>query len=353
MAISVGTAQPGRISGVGYNYGQQGSSYSPQAPSNRVIQGSSPNLQATYNPQVVATFNQQRAPTRLSQIQSAASSGSVAVDESMRKWQELLRTMSQPPVQPRAAAYDIAGANARARASAESSQNPLYSKYLTDFLTNARLQQQQEEQKAQMANKALETELAQTKEDTATTGARTAEDVTSATNQINTAADEFQTDSGTRFAIDRIEEARTLSKSGLSGGLGAQKAEASQTARNTTEKRQTAKFDEAKLEQQVFKARKFEDLATIEKRATETEKTGKERTKFDLDTYISQYGVGKDIQSSGAQVKKFADVNEQNRQEAIADAAKGYASQYFNEFIARLSNPGQISATRAKYGGAY
>lgn len=353
MAITVSNnAGAGRISSVGNNYGTQGSSYSPQNASKKVIQGSSPVLQSNYNPQVAATFNQQ-VPTRLSGMATNVANSAAGVSQAQAAWEALLKSFSQAPAQPAAANYDVAAANARARAAAEGAQNPLYSKYLNQFLDNARLQQKQEQQKTDMINKELDQSLARTTADTATNKTRTTEDVSANMGQINTAADEFQTDSGTENAIARIEEARNLAASGQTGGLAAQQQETTQANRNTSEKRQEAQFQTKRDEQQIFKARTFEDLGKALTRKTEDTATGKKKAKFDLDVYISQYGVGKDIKSSGYNVKAFADKNEQARQQAIAESQQEYARKNFEQFVSTLTNPGQALATRQKYGGGY
>lgn len=315
------------------------------------------NPQTTYNPQRTAsgislqnTYNPQRG------VSIGAPARTTSAPESnpyLEEFQRFLKQLYAPPKPAQAAAYDIAGANARARSAAEASQNPLYSKYLNDFLSNARLQQKQEEQKAQMNTKALETSLAETLQDTSTSRARTAEDVTNRIGQINTATDEFQTDTGTQFAIDRIVQARELAKSGQTGGLAAQQIEGAQTNRNTSEKRQMNEFTQKKVEQEIFKARTFEDLAKTDVRAIRGEKEGKEKVKFDLDSYISQYGVGKDIASSGYQIRARADELEQQRLDAVRQAEQDYSTKFFEEFIANLSDPAVILATRNKYGSSY
>jgi len=351
---SVGVAQPTqRIGGVGVqNGGMQGGT--------TVVQGSSPRLQsANYNGNFVQTFNPQQTvnPNNYSRITGVGNAdvnyNQKSIDKSYADYAALLKSFMTPPPAPRAANYDVAGANARARAAAEASQNPLYSKYLNDFLENARIKQDQERKKAEMANKGLDTALKYTTEDVTSDRARTTEDVANQTNQINTAADQFQTDTGTEDNIRRIEEARKLAASGQTGGLATQQKETSQEARNTGEKRQTAQFDQKKAEQQTFKARTFEDLAKTQTRANEANKTGKEKVKFDLDAYITDYGVGSDIKSSGYKVKEFADKNEQNRLASIADEQRNQSQMLFNNFIAGLSDPGTISATRAKYAGGY
>lgn len=355
MAISVSNnAGAGRITSVGNNNGGQQGGANPQQVYSKPIQGSSPNLQPTYNPQVVATFNQQVPRNLVGKVTNAdVAYNQQGIDSSQAWMQQFLKNMMQPPKPAAAANYDIAGANARARAAAEASQNPLYTKYLNDFLENARTKQAQEVQKADMANKELDRALKYTTEDTAKNRMRTSEDVTLATDQINTAEDQFQTDTGTQDAIARIEEARKIATSGQTGGLAGQQKEASQEARNTSEKRQGAAFDEKKMEQQVLKARTFEDLGKVDTRAKEDNTAGKKKVKFDLDAYITDYGVGKDINSSGYQVKQFADKNEQNRLASIADEQANQSRLLFNNFVAGLNDPGVIAATRQKYGGGY
>lgn len=359
MALTVtNNAGAGRISSVGVNNGgSQGGSYSPQ--------GSAPRLQsATYNGNFVKTYNPQPVLTVAHQrdllgrnitgvTNADVNNNQRGIDKATADWQALLKSFMTPPPQPRAAFYDVAGANARARAAAEASQNPLYTKYLNDFLENARTKQTQEYKKADMANKELDRALRYTTEDVTSDKARTTEDVATNMNQIATAEDEFQTDTGTEDNIRRIEEARQLAASGQTGGLAAQQKEASQEARNTGEKRQTAAFDSKKAEQQTFKARTFEDLGKTQVRAGEENKSGKAKVKFDLDAYITDFGVGKDIKSSGYKVREFADKNEQNRLSSIADEQRSQSQMLFNSFIAGLNDPGTIAATRQKYGGGY
>lgn len=243
----------------------------------------------------------------------------------------------------KAANYDVGGNYNSAYNEAAATQNPLYDKYLNQFLAQQANQKAAQQHTFDQTTSNLDTAFKNTQEANAIAQQRTGEDVARAEGQIATKSDQFQTDSGNQFANDRLQQASDLSKAGLTGGIGSQKTEAVQAARNTQEARQGAEFDQQKQGQELSKARTFEDLARSNKLAGESTATGKANAQFNLDNWIEAAKINEDAYRTKANV---------DRKQAIIEEAQRIASEKFKKFANSLSDP-VASATRDKYGAGY
>ena len=233
---------------------------------------------------------------------------------------------------------DLATLGAQARAGAESAVNPYYTKQLNEFLAKQAAQKQQRQTQYDMNIKNAEEQLKQTLEGNEIEKARTTEDVAENQQQIAQTADEFQTDTGQQFAEDRL----ALAKETSTGGLGQQKVEKVQTARNLQETRQTGQFEQQKQKQDLFKNRTFEDLLRSGEIATKGTTRAKEAEKFDLDSYIQNAG--------------FAEIEERNtlEKQRLEEVGRAEATQRqlaFNNYLAGISDPAKFAAAVSTYGG--
>lgn len=243
----------------------------------------------------------------------------------------------------KAANFDVKGVYASAYNQAAANQNALYDKYLNNFLDQQRNATAKEQNMYKTTNENLDTALRYTEEANKLKGERTTEDTTIAKDATNLQQDQFQTDTGTEFAISRIEEARKSANAGGTGGLSAQKTANTQEARNTGESRQVAKFDQERFGQELAKARDFEDIAIIGKQAQEKTTSGKKAAQFDLDNFII---------SSKLQEEKYRLQDQEDRQKAIKNERDAIASKQYSDWLLTLSDPVRV-ASASKYGASF
>lgn len=252
-----------------------------------------------------------------------------------------------PPVVPpivRPPKLDFAAVQAKARADAEGAVNPYYTKQLNDFLAQQAARRQQQQTQYETSVKNLEDQLSNTIAGNEITKGRTTEDMAQNVADINQSADIFQTDTGTAADANRIAQARQLAQSGLTGGLGAQQAEAAQTQRNTAEKRQEQEFQKNRTQQELFKTRTFEDLARSGELATKATEKGKAAAKFDLDAFI---------QGQGFEEQRTRSSLEADRLQAISREQGNRSKLAFNQYLANIRDPQQLLLASQIYGGAF
>lgn len=243
----------------------------------------------------------------------------------------------------KAANFDVGGNYNRAYNQAASNINPLYDKYLNQFLQEQSLKTQAQQHVYDTTVQNLDTSLKNTAEANTLTQQRTGEDVATNEAQIAQKEDQFQTDSGEQNTAERLALAKANAVSGTTGGLGSQKVESQQTTRNTAEKRQGEQFDQQTAAQELFKARTFEDLAKSTQLATEKTTTGKASAKFDIDNYLALTKVSEEQYRTKAA--------EERRQAQIDEAAR-IARENYQAFLSGLSDPVRI-ATATKYNGSF
>lgn len=324
---------------IGTNTGMQGSTYSPQT-SVAPAQGSSPNLQAsplsgialqnTANPQVVATFG---APQ--------VTAGNALLSQG----QQLLNSINGPAAPVYAPSLDLAAINAQARAAAEANVNPFYTKSLNDFLTQQASEKAQQEGQTATNIQNLKDTLTNTQNANEVTGERATEDTATKEEQAAEATDWRQTDQGGQYDMNRIAMAVNQAKSGLTGsGLAGGAQKTAQDTFNTTESRQATTDAETKAATELGKARTFEDLATSNTLAGQTEATGESQANVDLTNFITNQGFA----LTGEQ-----NTLEQNRLQAVASETTNQAKLLINNFISSISNPAQRLAAIQAYGNAF
>lgn len=233
---------------------------------------------------------------------------------------------------------DFASINSRARAQAENAVNPYYTKQLTDFLTQQGVQKAQTQAQSATDIQNLKDTLTNTLQGNDITGARTTQDVAQNEAQINQTADQFQTDSGQKFATDRL----ALAKASSGGGLGAQTEENAQLARDTTEKRQEQTFQQNRDAQELSKARTFEDLARSGAQATTGEAKGEKQSQVDLANFIQNQGLDLTTKQNQLETQKQSD---------ILAKSKEVSGTLVQNFINSISNPAQRQAALQAYGG--
>ena len=240
--------------------------------------------------------------------------------------------------------WDTNAINAQARKEAAKGVNKYYQKELNLFLKGQKLAKTKSQQQAKTDIQNYEDILKETLEGNKITGERTTQDTAQNVANINTQADEFQTDSGQEFDTERFAQAQVAAQSGLTGGLGAQKGEALQIANNTAEKRQTTQFNQAKQQQELAKARTFEDLARSGAQAATAKEKGVKQTKFDLDYFLKQHTI---------ETTKGKRALEKERQADILSKGSKITQTKLNNMIRAISDPAKRNAALKAYGGLY
>lgn len=326
------------------------------------IQGSSPNLQggtlslqgSTYNPQPAAgisIYQPAAGQSALDRAGAVISSGQKALaapspinagldqatKDLLAKYSSQLAAANQKVYAPK---LDIGSLNAQARAAAESAVNPYYTKQLNDFLAQQATQRQQEQQQTEMNIQNLQDTLKNTLEANKISQGRTAEDVAQNQQNINTAADQFQTDTGQAYDAARL----ALAKGTSTGGLGQQQQETAQTTRNTQEKRQQEQFQQQLQQQEQLKGRTFEDLARSGTLATQAETKGEKQAQFDLSKFLT---------SQEAQLSSQKQTLEAQRLSQLAQETQNQSKLAFNRYLAGIANPAQYQAAVQTYGGFF
>jgi hypothetical protein len=245
---------------------------------------------------------------------------------------QLSALQAQLAYQPKLPQFDVLGNYKRARSQAEKAVNPMYEKYLKDFLAKQSIQKQNKKGQTKLAKESNALELGQTLGESEVTRGRTMEDTLAAIDKLNTQEGEFQQDSGTQFDIDRRANAEQIAAAGMTtSGLGAQNMYDQETARNIGEERQVVEFNNQREAKKLFQARTFEDLARGDENAKAVSAQRDKEAQFDLDAYLRELA---------ADETQFRTENELKRLTDISQQATTYERKGSQEFLASLAGAG-------------
>jgi hypothetical protein len=258
---------------------------------------------------------------------------------------------AQIAAQPKLLSFNYAGTQAQAKSLAQQNVNPIYQQKLNDYLSQARVNEQRQQQDFNTANQLIGENLKNVTDANTLSGQRTTEDV--ATNLYNSANKEqqFQQDSGTAFDKSRAALAGNVAQSGLTtSGLGAQQQNEAVTNRNTQEGRQVEQFNQYRQAQDLFKGRTLEDLATSTSHAQTSAGEQQTAAKLSLDRYIQDYGA--DEGHYGTQTQAQVNQNALDREAAVLNAQHQYYSDLLNQYLGSQKGArGQdLALTRSVYG---
>lgn len=331
MGITVGVANPGTISSVGVAKPGNITGVGNAAPG--TISGVD-----VAHPGVLSNL---RTPPVVDPNQGYLQDAQRQFANQQSQIQSLLASLR--PAAP--AKIDVAAINAQARKQAEESVNPLYTKRLNDMLSRLSVQRTRSQQDYEQGVQAIEQGLKQQQEANTLERGRTAEDVATNTGQINTAADQFQTQSGTAADEARLAEAAQLAQSGLTtSGVGQQQTQNAINQRNTNEAQQSQDFERQRTAQAVLKARTFEDLATSDLLSGQKAEQGKKSQKISLDRLIEDLGTQEQSQRFDIEQQRVAD---------LASRTTDYSRLNFNNYLQGIRDPRVLSATAQAYGGLF
>lgn len=315
------------------------------------MQGGNANLQGgtgiplgNYSPQ--PAINVQSSPAN--NISLSAPKQSSAVDPTSdaldAQYQDILKQI-QAQQTAYAPSLNLSSIYSQAGKAAEKSVNPYYTKQLKDFQAQQAQDKITQQQQTQTNIANLQTQLQNTVEGNAIAQQRTGQDVLQNEQQIAQQANQTQQDQGTQFDQARIAQAKQLASGGLTtSGLGAQQVLGSETNRNAQEASQAADVAQQNQNQELFKARTFEDLTRSGSLATQSEKTGETQANFDLNKYI---------QGQKTQLKSEKNDLESQRLSKVAQETQNKAKLAVNKFIQSISDPAQRHAAAQEYGGLF
>lgn len=245
---------------------------------------------------------------------------------------QLAALQRQLAYQPKLPTFDVLGNFKQARSQAEAAVNPLYEKYLKDFLAKQTVLKTNKQTETGLRKEGTALELQQALAQSAVDRTRTAEDTATATQQLNDQETNFQQDSGTQFDIDRRAAAEEVAASGLTmSGIGQNKMFEQARDRNITEERQVKEFNNQRAAKQLYQTRTFEDLARGDENSQALATQKDREAQFDLDSYLAE--LANDETS-------FRTQNELDRLSSISTQADTFERQGTQSFLASLAGAG-------------
>lgn len=237
---------------------------------------------------------------------------------------------------------NFAAISSNATARANAAVNPVYTKYLNQFLEGQAKQQATQTAIKDMNVQNAQDMLKQTQDANKLTGERTTADASTKQGELAIATDWRQTDQGGQFDIDRVAQAVQQAKSGLTGsGVAGGAQKASQDKFNTTESRQNTQDLQQKAEIELAKSRTFEDLAKSNELATKTEGKQEKAAKFDLSTFIQNQGIALTDEQNRLELQRRGEVSRQE---------EAFTKEGFQDYFNKISNPAQKAAFAKAYG---
>lgn len=328
MALAVGNAQPGRISGTGVAQPGKISGTGVAQPGRITSVGNinSPSISGA-KPVVTDSY-------LLGQRQLLSEN---------QKYLDAINRLSASQQQTYAPPINWSQINAQARAAATKAVNPLYVKKLNMFLAEQAQKRTQQQQQTQTDISTIEDTLKQRLEQTGIERSRVGEDVAQSLSDIATQSDTFQTDSGQAFEQGREELGQELATSGLgTSGVGRQQVAQATEQQNVTEQRQEKQFQQARAQQQLFKSRSIDDLLRSDELSTIGAEKGKKQAQFDLDNYIKGLSLAEKRERFELEVE---------RKGALLDEESRQTSKLVKSFIDSIKGNAQKQAAYQAYGG--
>lgn len=339
MAVSVGVAQPGVLSGIGVASPGKISGVSNGGG------GSVTGVGADYGLQGYGGIGNMSQPgtisTGLAKVQSSVDQNAAALKASQDQYSNLLASLR--PVSP--AKVDFTAINAQARQQAEEAVNPRYTKALNDMLAQLAVQRSRAQQDYNLNVQGLQDAQTQQLEGNAIDRQRATENADTNTQQVNTQENQYQTGSGQQFADQQLQQAGQLAASGLTNsGIGRQQVQRAIDTRNMTEDQKSQDFQAQRTSEAVLKARTFEDLARSDVLTGQKTDKGTAAAKLDLDRLIEDAGFKEQDNRYNIENQRMADV---------ASQAKGYSQLGFNNYLQSIRDPRVLAATAQAYGGLF
>lgn len=258
---------------------------------------------------------------------------------------ELRRLQNSIPPAPRLANFNVMANWQAAQSAAERAVNPLYDKYLNDFLAQTAAKKSTKQREFNLNLETIGQEKDYTLGENQVQRGRTAEDVTSALEKIGKNEEVFQTDEGQQFDTNYRKAAEELAAGGMAtSGIGKQSTADQIRLRNVSSQRQLDEFQGQREAKNLFKTRTFEDLTRGDNRATQLAESKTKAAQFDLDKYLEDLGF---------EETKFRQENEFQRLQSVFQESQTREKTGVEQFLAGLVGQGysaqDIAANRQVY----
>lgn len=244
---------------------------------------------------------------------------------------------------PATAPYlNINAIQAQAKANAQNTVNPLYSKYLNDYLQQEAAAKASRQAENEATVKNLQAQLANSLQGNELSRTATKENTAADLNNISNQEQAFQAESGLTNDINRanlLGNQGALTGSGLGQGQDLQ----AQQARNLKEGAQENQYQYSANQKQLLENQTFDQLANSDALSRLKETEGENTANFNLNDYLQQ---------AAASENQFRISNEQQRQQALASQTKDLVSQQVANFLSSYkNNPSLYTAAYGAYGG--
>lgn len=245
---------------------------------------------------------------------------------------QLAALQRQLAYQPKLPVFDVMGNYNRARSQAEAAVNPLYDKYLRDFLAGQQVQRTNKQQQTDLTKESTALELQQALAGNDVQRTRTAQDVASAIEKIGEQEQMFQEDTGTQFDTDRRALAEDVAARGLTtSGLGRGQIYDQNNKRNLDEGRQVKEYNNQREAKKLFQARTFEDLARGDDDSRNIAAQKDKQANFDLEAYLEELAVDE---------TQFRNENEYKRLSDVGSQTQSYERAGTQSFLSSLAGAG-------------
>lgn len=263
-------------------------------------------------------------------------SNQAAIDKSQADWAalsaEIRRLQNSIAAQPKLASFDVMSNWRNAQSAAEKAQNPVYDRYLKEFLARNVQKKDSKTREFGLTQENIGLEKTQALEDSATQRVRTTEDTQAAIDKINQQEGYYQKDEGNQFDTDYRKLAEEINASGgAQTGLGRQQTYDAIKLRNITNERQLDEFKGQRQAKQIFKERTFEDLARGDLRAEQLATNKTKAAQFDFEDYLNELAYDE---------VQFRNQNETARLEAVLRDTQNYEKAGVESFLAGLAGKG-------------
>jgi hypothetical protein len=245
---------------------------------------------------------------------------------------QLAALQSQLAYTPKLPTFDVMGNYQKATSQAEAAVNPLYDKYLNDFLAQNSVKAANRTTQTANTKASNSLELGQTLEGNQITRQRSGEDTAAALDLLGTQERQAQQDSGTQFDVDRRALAEQNAAAGTNtSGVGAGKIFDATVAHNISDQRMEQEVNNQKAAKTLLNTRTLDDLSRGDKNAQDIASAKDRDAQFDLDSYL---------QELAGDETNFRNDNEVKRLGAVADQTSTYARANTQSYLQSLAGAG-------------
>ena len=245
---------------------------------------------------------------------------------------QIAALQQQLAYQPKLPSFDIMSNYNRARSQAESAVNPLYDKYLKDFLAGQEVQKVNKQTEVGLTRETTAQELQRALETGQVNRARTAEDTRNAIADSQIKEGQMQQATGTQFDQDRRALAEQTAASGLTtSGIGQGMIYDQNNKRNLDEAQQVQEYTNQRQAKKLFETRTFEDLARGDQEANQIATSKNKAADFDLEQYLDELSTNE---------TQFRNENEYKRLGDIASQTGTYQQAGTQSFLSSLAGAG-------------